>query len=243
MDNGAASERTSHAAAAGPAALAEVLLGVVRAHGGNDAGNWVEGVFAASAPVENDDLATAFAATARRVGKHPLQLGTRDLAQLRWAGAREFPCAWTLDELARGLLLVRAASMLSPTALQRLVEECYARGDNRERRAVLRSLALLPQPERFVALAVEACRSSIEPLFEAVACENTYPSGYFPELNFNQMVLKALFIGVPLHRIVGLTARITPELKRMAADYASERRAAGRRVPADIEWLLNQAST
>ena len=48
-----------------------------------------------------------------------------------------------------------------------------------------------------------------------------------PEPNFNQMVLKALFTDVRLERIVGLDGRLTPELSRMAAAYASERRAAG----------------
>ena len=60
---------------------------------------------------------------------------------------------------------------------------------------------------------------------------------YFPELNFNQMVLKALFIGSPLARLVGLEERITPELVRMAEDYAAERRAAGRSVPEDIALI------
>jgi hypothetical protein len=48
------------------------------------------------------------------------------------------------------------------------------------------------------------------------------------------MVLKAFFTGVPLARVVGLDDRLTPELARMAAGFASERRAAGRSVPADI---------
>ena len=56
---------------------------------------------------------------------------------------------------------------------------------------------------------------------EAIACENPYPARYFPELNFNQMVLKALFTGVALARIIGCDGRVTSELSRMAADYAS----------------------
>ena len=53
------------------------------------------------------------------------------------------------------------------------------------------------------------------------------------------MVLKALFVGVAVDRIVGLDGRLTPELARMAADYASERRAAGRSVPSDIARLTS----
>jgi hypothetical protein len=69
-------------------------------------------------------------------------------------------------------------------------------------------------------------------------CENPYPAAHFPEPAFNQLVLKAYFIGVPVLRILGLDRRKTPELRRMAADYASERRAAGRSVPADIDLVM-----
>jgi hypothetical protein len=54
------------------------------------------------------------------------------------------------------------------------------------------------------------------------------------------MVLKALFTGVALDRIVNLDDRLNPELARMASDYASARRAAGRSVPADL-WRATAA--
>ena len=136
-------------------------------------------------------------------------------------------------------LLVKAADRAGEAELVPLVEDLYRRGENRERQSVLRSLPLLPRPERFLALAVDSCRTSVQPIFEAIACENPYPAAFFPELNFNQMVLKALFIEVALERILGLERRITPELRRMAKDYASERAAAGRSVPRDIALLGN----
>ena len=51
---------------------------------------------------------------------------------------------------------------------------------------MLKSLPLLPEPQRFEALAVEACRSNVLTVFEAIACENPYPHGYFEELSFDQ---------------------------------------------------------
>ena len=36
-------------------------------------------------------------------------------------------------------------------------------------------VALLPGPEQFLPIAVDACRTNILPLFEAIACENPYP--------------------------------------------------------------------
>lgn len=68
-----------------------------------------------------------------------------------------------------------------------------------------------------------------------------HPSRHFPDLNFNQMVLKAVFTGVPVSRIVGLAARASSDLARMAEAYASERRAAGRPVPSDVGHIRDLA--
>jgi hypothetical protein len=136
------------------------------------------------------------------------------------------------------LLLLRAGGE-APGEIAELVAETYRTGDVAEKRAVTRALALLPEPSGFVDLAVNVCRTSVQPVFEGIACENPYPAAYFPEANFNQMVLKSLFTATRLARIAGLESRVTPELCRMAEAYASERRAAGRSVPEDIELLLN----
>jgi len=76
-------------------------------------------------------------------------------------------------------------------------------------------------------------------VFEAIVCENPFLVDHFPALNFNQAIMKAIFMEVPLRRVERLERRITPELSRMAQSYASERRAAGRPVPADAEYLVN----
>jgi len=212
--------------ASSPAARAAGLLDAVRSRLEPAARDWVDrALTAVGPPLDRAAFLAAFTAAVRRVGK---------AAPAREAGP-ESP-----DEMVRAALLLRAAEAAAAPAFETLVDEVYGQGDSRERQAVLRVLAWLPAPERFLALAVDACRTSIQPLFEAIACENPYPAAHFPEPNFNQMVLKALFTGVPLRRIVGLTDRVTDELRRMAADYASERRAAGRSVPADIGDLLSE---
>jgi hypothetical protein len=203
--------------------------------------DWFEGAVAATDPrFDRAAFLHAFTAAARRLGKGVVTLHSEEVAGLGELGVTCPPTGWGLDELGRVALLLRAAASLPAGELGALVDECYAQGDSRERQAVLRAVPLLPDPERYLALAVEACRSSIQPLFEAIACENTYPAEHFPGLNFNQLVLKALFTGVAVERIVGLEGRVTPELRRMAADYANERRAAGRSVPSDIGRLLGE---
>ena len=140
-------------------------------------------------------------------------------------------------ERGRIEMLVEASGQVPAEELLALVDECWRTGDNGERQAVLRALARLPAPERFVSLAVSACRTHVVPIFEAIACDNPFPARHFPEASFNQMVLKALFLEVAIDRIEGLPSRVGPELERMAAGYASERRAAGRPVSDDTQRL------
>jgi hypothetical protein len=208
-----------------------------RAAGG--AGAWLEG--ARRAARERGPFAEAFTLAARKVGKATLELRAGERDALAAAGVTWPIGQWGVDELVRAMLLLEAAAHLSTDALATLVDDAYRAADNRERQAVLKALPLLPGPERFLDLAVDACRTSIQPIFEAIACENPYPAAYFPELNWNQMVLKAVFIGVALERTIGLERRLTPELARMARDYASERRAAGRPVPEDLSRLTQEA--
>jgi hypothetical protein len=196
---------------------------------------------ARSAASDRANVVEAFALVTRKLGKTTLAPTGEETTALA-AGGITWPIGgWGVDELGRVMLLSAASHALNAEAFQALAAECYASGDNRERQAVLKALPLLPAPERFLEIAVDACRTSIQPIFEAIACENPYPARYFPELNFNQMVLKTVFIGVALERIVDLDTRLTPDLARMGAGYASERRAAGRPVPSDLSRITKGA--
>lgn len=205
------------------------------------ASGWLDEVLVrAGVAPDRDSLQEAYATAARRLGRAPLELGAGERAVLSGAGITWPVDTWGVDGLGRVVLLLAAAAWPAGE-FGALVEGCYRQGDTRERQAVLRALPLLPDPERFLPLATDACRSSVQPVFEAIACENPYPARHFPEHAFNHMVLKALFLGIGLERILGWTERWTPELRRMAADYASERRAAGRSVPGDVSRLAGEA--
>ena len=146
---------------------------------------------------------------------------------------------WSVTDAGRlTLLQARFASGSDRTQAVTDAVGCYEQGDSNEQQSWLRGVAYLPDPAAFLALVIDACRTNILPLFEAIACENPYPAHYFPDRNFNQLVLKAMFNGVALTRIHGLDKRVNAELARMAADYAAERRAAGRTVPPDIDLAL-----
>jgi hypothetical protein len=185
------------------------------------------------APRGRDGFFADYAAASRRAGKQALVLDADEQARLGAAGI-DWPIATRADELVRMTLLLACDA----GELVAIAGDCFRTGDNEERRALLRALPLFPQPERFVALAVDACRTNVVPIFEAIAAENPFPARHFPELHFHQLVLKAVFLGVRLPRVIGLGARVTPELARMADDYAAERRAAGRSVPEDLDLLV-----
>jgi hypothetical protein len=196
----------------------------VRRQLGPDPTRWLEGALEeARLGFERPRFLAAYAGAARRL-------------RTRTPGA-----APELIARARGALLETALAALPDDAHVPLVRELFRRGDSDERIAVLRSLSGLPAPARFVPIAIEACRTHVQVVFESIACDNPYAARHFPEEAFQQLVLKALFIGVPLARVEGLETRRSAELARMAADYASELRAAGRVVSRDVERLASGA--
>lgn len=176
----------------------------------------------------------SFGSATRRFGSEPVGRN----ATIADASGRTWSIdTWGLDEAARAVLLLRALATTPVADRFGFLDALYRAGALRERTAVLRVLPLLPDPNAFLTIALDACRASTQPVFDAIACENPYPAAHFPEASFNQLALKAVFTGVPLARILDLETRRTPELARMAADYAAERRAAGRSVPSDLALL------
>jgi hypothetical protein len=182
-------------------------------------------------------LLDAYTSAPRQLGRTRLELSDAERAAADAADADVTFAPWTTADLGRAILLHSANASASEPESAELLLAPYEEGDSSEQQSWLRALPTLPQPERFGAAAIDACRTNILPQFESIACENPYPARHFPERNFNQLVLKALFNNLALMRIVGVERRFNPELSRMADDYVSEREAAARSVPSDI-WLV-----
>lgn len=196
------------------------------------------------------DSASFFERAEKELAKEP-GLGFRGLfasvprrlsgvAELRTAAPADLPQArphWTLTDYARLWLIARALPLVGAAEQAGFVLHLLEAGEIGEQVSVLRVLPALPEPERFLETGVQACRTNARDVFEAIVCENQFLAEHFPPLNFNQAIMKAIFMEVSIQRVEGLAERITPELARMAAGYASERRAAGRAVPADAEFL------
>jgi hypothetical protein len=149
---------------------------------------------------------------------------------------------WTFLDVGRALLLRAALQPLPAAEHPAFVERCFEVGELGEQESLLRTLVLLPDCGALVDSGVSACRHNSLRVFEAIACENPFPALAFPDLSFNQMVIKAVFLEVSVRRIEGLPQRTSSELVRMAAGLASERRAAGREVPEDIQFILESSA-
>ncbi|MEM6290044.1 MAG: EboA domain-containing protein [Myxococcota bacterium] len=206
------------------------LLELLQRVGPPAAAEWLDETLASLDLNSERAVRIAVARCARKVGPGPLE--PLDATGLPPAVSAQ----WCLQDVARAVLVLRFFAARGDEAAKPF-DGWARRGEQGEQASFFRMLSLLPGPERFVELAVEGCRTNSEVVFGAIALQNAFPAAHFPELNFNQLVLKTIFMGLPVPEIEGLAGRVNEDLVGMARDYASERNAAGRSVPTDIASL------
>jgi hypothetical protein len=171
----------------------------------------------------------------RYARRRPLDLDPGDLAEADRLVPGWSPQAWNLLELLRAALVLARPDLEQPSFCDDF-ESLFRFADEGETCALYRSLPLLPKGERFVWRAAEACRTNMLTVFEAIALDSPYPVNCFDDTAWHQLVIKALFLDLPLYRIAGLDSRMSPELTRMALDWAAERASAGRPFHTGL-WL------
>ena len=193
-----------------------------------------ESVAAVAAGGTDRELFRCISLVSRKLGKAPLGLDAAALALAQRARSGWHPSAYTVDQAARiRLLLAAAAATDSDTFVRRLDQLC-ATADVDELVAFYRGLAVYPDAPRHRLRAAEGLRSNMRVVFEAVAQHNPYPAEQLPDAAWNQLVLKALFVGSTLDAIIGLDRRANATLARMLHDYAHERWSAGRPVSPEL---------
>jgi len=178
------------------------------------------------------DLYMSVSLVPRKIGKADLGLSAAELGQATAARPGWDPREWSLDQAARVYLMLAAGS--DGATFSRQLDQLCATADVGELVAFYRGLPLYPDQPRHVLRAAEGVRTNMKAVFQAVAHRNPYPSEQLAEPAWNQMVLKALFIGIILDPIVGLDRRANPALARMLCDYAHERWAAGRPISPEL---------
>ncbi|MDX6263061.1 MAG: hypothetical protein QOH84_4749 [Kribbellaceae bacterium] len=167
------------------------------------------------AVARQEPLATSFPSAARKVGRERLSP------------------AWTTDQAVRALLLVGAPADE--------VLAIYRYGDAVEKLAILHALSVEDVADALQDQALpiieDALRTNDKRLVAAAL--GPYATQHLPQHAFRHAVLKCVFADIPLAVVDGLPKRVDQELIRMMSDFATERSAAGRAIPADLEAYLN----
>jgi hypothetical protein len=195
---------------------------------------WFRGAIRDVAHAGNErTLSVAIGLAPRRLGKADLSLDAAELARADAVRTGLDLSDWSIDQLARVALMAATHSGDDAAFASRFDSFC-ATAEINELIALCRGLPLYPGPALVEPRAREAVRSGIKPVFEAVAHRNPYPRETFAEDAWNQMVVKAFFMGSTLWPIQGLDDRGNPRLARMLVGLAQERWAAQRPVSGEI---------
>jgi len=219
-----------------PSSPLDLMKGWLQRQLPDDAWNWVaDAADALSVGAADRDLYLAVSLVPRKIGKADLELTVSDFAAADQARPGWQPIGWSVDQAARLVIMLSA----TPDAAEfsRRLDQLCVTADVRELIAFCRGLPLYPDQPRYHARAGEGLRTNIKAVFEGVAHHNPYPVEQLDENAWNQMVLKAIFVGAPLDPIQGLDGRRNVDLAQKLVDYAHERWAASRAITPEL-WRM-----
>ena len=223
------SESTTHSLNAYTCCLIESLEGVIPEPGLEWLQQAIQTIAESGQP--DDDLGFLSAIAKRKLGALPLNKARSIDTTFSPLDIRH----WNSSEAGRLVLLMTAIER-NPDQAEARISAYHQMGDEAERIALVRGLIFFAPAEYLTHLALEAGRTNSLELLSALTLDNPYPASFYSESSFNQMVLKGLFLGLAIERVVGIEQRANPELTRMCENYVEERELAGRSVPTDI-WL------
>lgn len=182
---------------------------------------------------DKKSLFLAFGLASRKLTKADLALSTDERTAAENARPGWNPVEWTVDQAARTRLLLSFPAT-DASAFVGMLDQLFAAGEMHELIALYQSLPLLPHQPAHALRCAEGIRTNIKSVFLAIAHNNPFPSEQLSDDQWNQLVLKCLFVGVPLDPIVGLDARANAPLAKMLTDFAHERWAAKRPVSPEL---------
>lgn len=178
----------------------------------------------------------------RELGKADLNLNADDLAAAHELINGWNPARLSVDIAARILVLLKI-SLTTNVPFTTRFKDIHRTADVSELLALYYGLPLYTDPETLVEHAALGLRTNIRAEFEAIAHHNPFPATYFAQNPWNNMVLKALFIGAMLEPIQGLDKRANADLARILRDYAHERWAADRAVSPELWRCIGPFAT
>ncbi|MCV9933947.1 EboA domain-containing protein [Flavobacterium sp. LS1R47] len=140
---------------------------------------------------------------------------------------------WDLQQLCRCLLMIHLPIQQNVEVIKNLAEMAAIK----ELVCLYKGLFFLKNASDFVLMVQEGIRTNMVAVFDAIALTNPFTAKYLPIDPWNQLVLKAVFMGRPLYKIIDLDLRKNEKLALIVHDYIHERWSAGRLVSPEI-WRL-----
>lgn len=179
------------------------------------------------------DFFIGFSQVSRYFKRNPLQLSEEEKAEIANINQGLELELWDQVQAARTYLLLQFPAK-DATSWKSMLQKLFETGDMYELEALYAALPVMPFSKEMVGRAREGLRTNITSVFDAVALNNPYPSTYFDEDAWNQMVVKAIFMQRPLYKIQNSDQRANLALARIIIDFAHERWAAGRDVMPEL---------
>jgi hypothetical protein len=186
-------------------------------------------------------LYMTFSSMPDHFAKDMLKLSNEDLKKATSLRKHWQPYHWSLAQTARSYLLL-AYAQHQLNFFKDTIDKLLSAADIQELITIYQALPLFPEPEKFLLAATNGIRSNMQSVFDAIALNNPYPENYFPELAWNQLILKTLFVESPIQQVIGLKRRVNPALARALINTAKERFAANRMIKPEL-WAIIGFST
>lgn len=175
----------------------------------------------------------SFSSVPRFMGKANISYTEEDINKANALREGFSPQDWDMTQLSRTyILLFLPHEKAEDYAL--IIDQMCETADMYEQQALYAALPLLPHPQALTDRTSEGIRTNMTNVFDAIALHNPYPSAYLGQEAWNQLLLKAVFMGRPLYKIYHAEERANPELARMLMDFAHERWAAHRQISPEI---------
>lgn len=208
----------------------EILHAIIQSKLSSSELNWFESVIT----FENDGLFfQAFGLISRCITSTTPEWTIQEKIALEQLYPSFSKSSWDMQQLCRSLLMVYIPMHQNTEVLKKLAEMA----DIKELVCLYKGLFFLENAKDFVSLVQEGIRTNMVAVFDAIAVANPFAAKYLPTDAWNQLVLKAVFMGRPLYQITDLDLRKNEKLALTIQDYIHERWSAGRLVSPEI-WRL-----
>lgn len=177
-----------------------------------------------------------FSEVPRHFGKEAVTYTKNELEQANSIRQNWNPESWNLSQLVRTSLILGYARH-QPEQFKNAMDKIFNAADTYELITLYEALPLFPNPETFLLHATNGIRNNMVSVIDAIALNNPYPSEFFNEIAWNQLVLKTFFVGSQIAKVIGLKRRANSELGKALMNTVEERFAADRPIQLEV-WCL-----